>query len=409
MYAALAFWGGEMKKAGLFVLWMAVLYGLTGCHSSIYEDRGGILHEIFKPAKGDDKTLTILQKLFQDMPENASIITPTEPAEPEPDFLADLITEPDGKFTKIYHVRHQTAAYIIPLMKQYLKPTTKVTQMPKQGRVILTDTKAELAKLGNAFKIVDTPTPQVLIEVLALEVSSTSNFEYGLEVANNLAGMSRAFLQEYSTALNPKNYLDSMLPGAAPFQGTELGFAIIPAKEIARRGSLTAWVRALTENGCAEILTKPKLLVLSGQTANIETVSEIPYQTAQIVNALVNITTSYKKIGVKLIVTPSFIGEKNVTLQINPEVSSLVGWTDPSVTTGITNPIIASRSTKTTVNVRSGDILIIGGLREKKKVIMERKLPILGDIPILGYLFRSIRHDWLDTEIVFFLKTTIIK
>jgi type II secretory pathway component GspD/PulD (secretin) len=293
-------------------------------------------------------------------------------------------------------------------MGKYLKPTTKVTQLSKQGQIILTDTKAELGKLGKAFKIVDTPTPQVLIEVLALEVSSTSNFEYGLEIANNLSGISRAFLQEFSTELNPKNFLDSKLPGAAPFQGTELGFSIIPAKEIARRGTLTAWVRALTENGCAEILTKPKLLVLSGQTANIETVSEIPYQTAQIVNALVNITTSYKKIGVKLIVTPSFIGKNHVTLLINPEVSSLVGWTDPSVTTGITNPIIASRSTKTTVNVRSGDILIVGGLREKKKVIMERRLPLLGDIPILGYLFRSIRHDWLDTEIVFFLKTTII-
>ncbi|MHC4662280.1 MAG: type II secretion system protein GspD [Planctomycetota bacterium] len=397
-----------MEKVCVLLFCAFALSGLFGCQSTIYEDDGGILHEVFKPAKGTDPAITVLQKLFQDMPENASITTPSGPPRPEPDFLADVTPEPDGKFRKIYRIRHQPIKYIAPLLKKYMKPTTKMVEMPGHGDIILTDTKEALAQIGNALKIIDAPTPQVLIEVLGLEVSSSNNFEYGLELANDLSGISRAMLQNYASILNPKNYLDSQLPGAAPFQGTEMGFAIIPANEVARRGNLSLIIRALAENGCAEILTKPKLLVLMGKSANIETVSEVPYQTAQIVNALVNITTSYKKVGVKLVVTPSFIGKNHVTLDLNPEVSNLVGWTDPSVTTGITNPIIASRSTKTIVNVRSGDILIIGGLREKKKIVVERRIPILGDIPILGYLFRSTRRDWLDTEIVFFLKTTII-
>lgn len=420
---------------------MVMAVTLVSCKSAIYEKRNGLMYEIFKPEVPQRITLDNVKRFFGESYETdksgKQVVTGKDEKgeyvvidqeeeegaveEPhkkdvqenkqeknKPDFLAGVEAEDNGLFTKYYQVEHQTGATLIPLIRPYASKKGHITNLAHNNTIVITDTRDALTEIGEMLEKADNPKPQVLIEVLAIEIRGESNIEFGFELSSDLSQASRAFLRGGTVSMNPKNFLDSLLPGSAEFQGTQVNFATV-GKDKGKFGAMSLWVRALRELGYAEILTKPKLMVTNNSKARIETVSEVPYQTAQIVGANINITTTYKKVGVKLDVTPQFIGKEEITLYIKPEVSTLVAWTDPSVTTGITNPVIATRSAETTVSVKDGDLLVIGGLREKKSVTAERRVPLLGDIPVLGWLFRSTRKEWLETELVFFLKTTIVK
>jgi type II secretory pathway component GspD/PulD (secretin) len=96
------------------------------------------------------------------------------------------------------------------------------------------------------------------------------------------------------------------------------------------------------------------------------------------------------------------MGEKAVELEISSQVSAVTGFTDPGIG-GISNPIISIREVDTTVYVRDGETLIIGGLLESQSVIAQKGVPILMDIPLLGYLFKSYKKTTRKTELIFFL------
>jgi type IV pilus assembly protein PilQ len=264
--------------------------------------------------------------------------------------------------------------------------------------LLITDTEDALKNIARVLRRLDCETPQVRIKVRIVEITATSNLEYGFEYTQDRSGRS-SLLKAIDTKLNPKNYNDSLKPGATPFQGAT--FTLFTSGK--HSGEIDVLIRALHEATNAEILSCPDLLVSKGGTASLHTGQEVPYQEVKVIGTQTQYFTQFKKVGVELNVRPILIGEDAVKLYVKPQVSSLTGWTDPALVGGISNPIISSRNCETTVSVEDGQTLVIAGLLENRRLLIKRSVPIIGDIPLLGYLFSSTRHEIDKAQLLFFL------
>ncbi|MBS0548065.1 MAG: pilus assembly protein N-terminal domain-containing protein [Proteobacteria bacterium] len=167
-------------------------------------------------------------------------------------------------------------------------------------------------------------------------------------------------------------------------------------------GSLTSLVDLLANQGQANILAEPNLIAMSGETASFLAGGEIPVLSPQASNGGNIITVTYKQVGVSLAFTPTIIGDR-INLKVAPEVSQVT--TDGQVSVAIGNgsiiiPAIATRRASTTVELGSGQSFAIGGLLQQNSTQNVVKVPGLGDVPILGSLFKSDAYQRQETELV---------
>jgi len=163
---------------------------------------------------------------------------------------------------------------------------------------------------------------------------------------------------------------------------------------------LNAQLNLLAEDGKAAILASPQLSARNGATAEFLAGGELPYAAT---SANGSTTVLFKKYGVKLNITPKVGKNGVIRAMIDSEVSSV----DPSISTAY-GPALLSRNTKTEFNVRSGDTLVLAGLITRKNSTDITKVPLLGDIPVVGALFRSKRFQNDETELVVFVTPTVV-
>jgi general secretion pathway protein D len=114
----------------------------------------------------------------------------------------------------------------------------------------------------------------------------------------------------------------------------------------------------------------------------------------------------YKRTGVNLRVTPQMINDDAVSIEVRPEVTSVVGYA--SLSSSSEPPIISVRNIETKLNVRDGGVVMMGGLYSSKDIESEEKVPFFGDLPWIGFLFRSKSTDKEQVQLVFLLRVSII-
>ncbi|MGE0660848.1 MAG: type II and III secretion system protein family protein, partial [Reyranellaceae bacterium] len=157
-------------------------------------------------------------------------------------------------------------------------------------------------------------------------------------------------------------------------------------------------IDALATENLITVLAEPNLTAMSGETANFLAGGEFPIPVAQTGNADA-ITIEFKKFGVGLAFTPTILDNGRVNLKVRPEVSQLstVGSVQA---TGFNIPSLTTRRAETTVELASGQSFAIAGLLQNNSVQDANKVPFLGDVPILGALFKSDRYRRNETELV---------
>jgi type II secretory pathway component GspD/PulD (secretin) len=183
-------------------------------------------------------------------------------------------------------------------------------------------------------------------------------------------------------------------------------------------GTFDIKLQALIEEGKADLLSNPKIAVIVGMPgdkgkepgATITTGEEVPYQDAQVVGNQTVLATKFKEVGVKLNVNPLEISGNYVKLYVRPEVSGLTRYETVVIGSGqsATLPVFAKRVADTTVWVRDGQSFVLGGLYRKDVTRTRRGVPIIKNIPILGFLFRSEKQVSLKRELIFFLTPHIL-
>lgn len=164
-------------------------------------------------------------------------------------------------------------------------------------------------------------------------------------------------------------------------------------------------IEALKRNGIVKILAEPNLTAMTGQSANFLAGGEVPVPVPQ---GNDSVTVQYKSFGVSLEFTPTLIGRNRIAMHVKPEVSSL-SEAGAVVVQGLTLPSFITRRADTTVEVGSGQTFAIAGLFQQRMSRNLQKFPVLGDVPIVGALFKSQRFQREETELVILITPYLVE
>lgn len=162
-------------------------------------------------------------------------------------------------------------------------------------------------------------------------------------------------------------------------------------------------ISALVSNGKAKILASPKVTTINGKEAQVFIGDHIPVLTETVADGKSSTTTTYIDAGIKLIYTPSITADGTITIKVHAEVST------PTLVAEIKNYRITTREAETTVCMQDGATMVIAGLIGSEESKSNNKVPFLGDLPLIGSLFRSEHTAKNETEVVIFLTATIAK
>lgn len=266
----------------------------------------------------------------------------------------------------------------------------------------------------------DRPKPQVLIKVVFLEVAHNNSSDIGIEggwaknlgnsttgAVANAFGMSGIASAAGTNALNvfgqPVQAFSPMPPGAGLYQIFAQDYQVT--------------LRAIAQAGKAKVLSRPSIVARNNQPATITVGQSVPLITNvrfdNFGNAINSVT--YEDVGIILRVTPFITGDGMVEMVVSPETSDLEAdrtqWVPLSSGSAgaVSAPIINSRSADTVVVTPNGQTVIIGGLMQNSKAEAESKIPVLGDIPLLGNLFKRKSKSDARTELLIFLTPYIIE
>ncbi len=261
--------------------------------------------------------------------------------------------------------------------------------------VIVTDedTHKELSKV---IATLDQPKPQVLIKVVFLEVTHNKDSDIGVE-----GSYTYKLKGPQINGVNQSVGAQSALGLAALTEGSFIRLAT---------DDWSATLRAIAANGKVEILSRPSILARNNQEAVIVVGQEVPFITNSRItdNGQTINTVQYDNVGIILRVTPFITSEGTVEMIVAPEISTLTDKT-VAISDKATSPVIAKRSAETVVVTPNAKTVVIGGLMETQKIESIRKVPILGDIPVLGFPFkRTVKSD-VKKELMIFLTPYIVR
>ena len=169
----------------------------------------------------------------------------------------------------------------------------------------------------------------------------------------------------------------------------------------------TSFIDALKENGLTKVLAEPTLITTSGRTANFLAGGEYPIPVPQ--GGTTNtVTIEYKTFGVGLNFTPTVLNNNKISMEVKPEVSEL-DFTNAVAISGYVVPSLTTRRVATTIELADGQSFAIAGLLKEDLREVVSKFPVLGDIPILGVLFRSTSYQKNETELVIIVTPHLVK
>jgi pilus assembly protein CpaC len=243
----------------------------------------------------------------------------------------------------------------------------------------------------------------VQVDVKVVEFSKTVLKEAGFSLFLNRSGFSFGSFAPGSL----RGYDMSGAPGAKPGLSVDMTSPITSAFNLvgAISGGIFSNMSLLEANGMARVLAEPTLVALSGQSATFLAGGEIPIPVPQ---AFGTTTIEYKQFGIGLTVSPTVLGPNRIALKVAPEASDL----DPTrgiVLNGASVPAIITRRADTTVELGDGESFVIGGLVSRNTLSNVDKVPLLGDIPILGTFFKRLNFHQEDRELMIVVTPHLVK
>ena len=283
----------------------------------------------------------------------------------------------------------------------------------RTNAIVVTDTAAKLAEIRDLIEKVDIPIRQVMIEARIVIASSNIDEQLGIRWGGgyiNVDGDSFASIAGDAASVTDLNRqliggADTVALPSAPF--VDLGVADASSSFAVGFTStdlfLTAELSALEASGEGEVVSQPKVITGDKQKASIKSGTEIPYQEGAASGAT---TTAFKEAVLKLDVTPNITPDDRILLDLIVNQDS-VGDLVPSGNGGLI-PTIDTTELTTQVLVGNGETVVLGGVFKNEELVKVEKVPLLGDIPYLGTLFKSTANTQQKTETLIFITPRIL-
>ncbi|MFC1808901.1 secretin N-terminal domain-containing protein [Candidatus Omnitrophota bacterium] len=312
--------------------------------------------------------------------------------------------------SKVFNLKYGDVEDLEAKITEILTPASGRIRIDKRtNKIAVMDYPERLKQVEEIINAFDEKPRQVLINSKIVQVTLNDDYSFGID-------------WNFITSHNGKQRTDFDAaafgtPYATPdYSGNNFtSFTINSATD-----DFYAVIEALEGMGKTNTLSSPRVTVLNGEEAKLSVATRQPYVSQTVVQGDSSSTTAdnveFVDVGVILTVLPKITDNRMILLKIKPEISSstesleLEQFNDSGEVTGTrtTVPIVTSQEVETTVLVKNNRTLVIGGLIEDTEAKTIRKLPILGDIPLLGTLFKNETVDNTKSELVIFLTPSII-
>ena len=320
-----------------------------------------------------------------------------------------------------YQFSYSRAKDVAPLLASQLASKDPPQVDERTNTIFFRETRSNIENVRKLFVTIDKPTKQVMIEARLVEVTANPKQSYGINWAGVVGSSTNPQTIRYSGTNGKADPVTGQLvpndwtlgktgnqnlfhSNLANLAGSQFSILTVP--------QMSVTMQALNEDSDAEFLANPRVVTADNQQAKIEISRNQPVpnltfneQTAQAVFS----GFQDKKFGNTLLVRPSVNKDNFITLSVKPEISNKVGDQGFDFQgTHLTSPIIDVRTLDSNVLIKSGDTLAIGGLLQDQVTRTRTKVPLVGDVPFLGYLFQSRGNERTKRNLLIFVTPTII-
>ncbi len=304
-----------------------------------------------------------------------------------------IIDGTNGRSTLIFRPRFTSAKPMYRALDGIITGSTYVEPLEEQNELIINAPTEEIKSYQNTLEAMDIPSPQILIEAKVVEVM----FSDGMQ--RNLSLMFQGNRYQAGAQTQVPGNTTSSTSGAT---GNFTPYAGKDSMNIAFQ-----WLETAED---ATVLSSPNILISRNETSRIVTGEEIPIQEATNTGTSIQMSTSFKEVGVTLEVEPSMINRDNVTLRVYPKVSNVQRY--ENISSGGANysvPVISARSVESYIRMQDKQVVMMGGLYSNRTTLQQERVPFLSDLPYIGELFTGKNESKEVTQLVFFLKIHIIQ
>lgn len=329
----------------------------------------------------------------------------------------------DGN-TKVYYLKYAKAKNLV----EVLTGVSKSIQDKKQGggqqaaattkkmsieadeqtnALVITAQPDEMQELEKVISRLDIRRAQVLVEAIIVEVANGTGAQLGVQWGNSNAGMVQ-FADSTTSPIPVSTFVDAI--GSDPSTASQSALASVSGAALGfYHGDWFALLTALQTDSKSDVLATPSLSTMDNQEAEFNVGQEVPVltgsQTSTSSDSAVFNTVERKTVGTKLKFKPQINEGDSVLLEIEQEVSSV----DSASANSELGSTFNVRTIKNTVLVKSGETVVLGGLLDEKTNEVVSKVPLLGDIPILGELFKSTSTDKTKRNLMVFIRPVILR
>ncbi|MEA3305662.1 MAG: secretin N-terminal domain-containing protein, partial [Candidatus Omnitrophota bacterium] len=281
--------------------------------------------------------------------------------------------------TKIFTLNYAKAEDLKGKLSEILTKGTGAIQVDERtNKIMITDLSEKMPEISAIIEEMDGKHKEVLIEAKIVQIELNDEFKYGVDWKVIFSRLGNEGIR-----VNFDNITNSVFTGAAT--GGALTIVDLTSTYF------DAAMEVLQSVGKTNVISSPRITVLNNEEAKVLVGTNQPYVTTTTTvpeggQSITAESITYIDVGVSLTVTPTINEDGYVTIKINPEISSL--GTPLDTASGNTIPIVSTSESETTVMVKDRTTIVIAGLIEDRDEISEDKIPILGDIPLIGNFFK---------------------
>jgi len=287
--------------------------------------------------------------------------------------------------TRVFSLNYAKAEDIKTKISEALTKGVGTIQVDERtNKVIVKELSKQMPEIAKIIEEMDEKHKVVLIEAKIVEIELTEQYQYGIDW--------KAVFNKHPATDGIRLNFDNI--GGSVFDGAATGGAFTVA-EIAH-GYFENAIEVLETVGKTNVISCPRITVLNNEEARVMVGTKQPYVTTTRSSTEVGTdfssSVTYIDLGISLTVTPTINRDGFVTMKIKPEIKSQTGTVTTAHeedATGDTIPVVSTSESETTVMVKDGHTIIIAGLIQDRDEFEENKIPILGDIPLLGYFFKN--------------------
>jgi type IV pilus assembly protein PilQ len=347
------------------------------------------MNDLGKKEQGDIIRIAKTAKLKKEEEEMAAKIAAIRAKEDEKKLLEPIEIE-------FIPVNYATAkSEVLPKIKNMItKQRGSVDVDERNNQLIIQDTRKVIEKVKGVIYEIDKVTPQVLIEARIVEVRE--NYERELGIAWGVSGEdiykdSLDGMYSYNAAIN--------IPANLPARNM-LDFNFTRLDAWGTPIVLDAALRAMEQLGEGKIISSPKILTLDNKEAVIKQGQEVPYTET---NEEGTNTTKYAEALLELTVTPHMTPDKRISMKVKTTKDEITGYSPDN------QPILSINQAETVLLVEDGATVVIGGVAKSTQTEVESGFPVLKDIPLLGWMFKSINNKTEKQELLIFMTPKIVQ